>query len=254
MEGPGGPADAETAVQPADEDMAAGNAPAEDASAGNAPAEDPPVGAAAALVAFEGIDGSGKTTVARRVHEALTADGVDAVLTREPTETPLGRRVRDAVAARTHPVAQALLFMADHRQHTERVRGLLDEGRHVLSDRWNDSCYAYQAATLEETGAVEDPMTWLMAGMGADDLRPDRVVLLDLPVEAALARVGDRGDVEAEGFERGELLERVRANYHRLADRFGNYVVVDASGGLEAVVAEAEAAVRAVVAAGVGRE
>lgn len=194
------------------------------------------------LVAFEGIDGSGKTTVARRVHDILSQEGFDVHATREPTDTRLGRRVREAIAGRVHPVSQALLFLADHRQHRRQVADRLSRGTHVISDRWSDSCFAYQSATLQ--GHVEAPLAWLLEGSG-DDLRPDRVVLLDVDVETALSRVGDRGPTQ--GFERAELLGRVRDNYRTLADRFGNYAVVDGGRDLEAVVAEAAEVVREVL-------
>lgn len=184
------------------------------------------------LVVFEGIDGSGKTTVCRRVHEALAEDH-RIERTREPTGTRLGERTRDAIDD-GHPVAQALLFMAQHREHVAEVRDRLDEGVHVLSDRWSDSCLAYQAATLQ--GHVDDPMDWLASGIG-DDLRPDLVVYLDLDVETALDRVGERGP--RAGFEHRELLERVRANYETLAERFGSYERVDATQPVERVVGEA---------------
>lgn len=196
------------------------------------------------LVAIEGIDGSGKSTVTRRLATELAQTGHDVHVTREPTDTGLGRRVREAIRGRVHPVAQALLFLSDHRRHRTEVAGLLAD-RHVLSDRWSDSCFAYQAATLRDH--VEDPLSWLLRGAG-DDLRPDLVVLLDLEVEAALSRVSDRGP--AEGFERKELLGRVRANYHDLADRFGNYVFVDADRPLAAVVEECTGRVRSLLGAG----
>lgn len=190
------------------------------------------------LVAFEGIDGSGKTTVCRRVHEALAADH-RVERTREPTGTRLGERTRDAIDD-GHPVAQALLFMAQHREHVAEVRDRLEEGVHVLSDRWSDSCLAYQAATLEDH--VDDPMAWLTAGIG-EDLRPDLVVYLDLDVETALDRVGERGP--RAGFEHRELLERVRANYEALAERFGSYERVDASRPVATVAGEAREVVEA---------
>lgn len=192
----------------------------------------------AVLVAFEGIDGSGKTTVARRVADQLEDAGRPIHLTREPTDTALGRRTRSAIADPVHPVAQALLFMADHRQHVDDVQAKLDEDVHVLSDRWNDSCFAYQAATLADH--VDEPMAWLKQGMG-EDRRPDRVVYLDVDVDTVLGRIGDR---EAEAsFERRELLERVRDNYEELADRFGDYAVVDATRDVEKVVDDALSAV-----------
>jgi len=196
------------------------------------------------LVACEGIDGSGKSTVSRRLVEALAAQGVPARWTCEPTETWLGESVRRALKDdEASPFTDALLFMADHATHVRRVEAWLAAGQVVVSDRWSESTFAYQGAALAREGF--DALAWLRAAEAPFDRRPDVVLLFDLPVDAALARLAGRSR-DAEKFERREFLERVRANYaHLAAEDPSRYVVLDAARDAEAVAREALAAVLA---------
>jgi dTMP kinase len=178
------------------------------------------------LLTCEGIDGSGKTTAARGLVQALRGRGLDVVETLEPTRTWLGEAVRRGFREDVSPWTEAMLFMADHATHVERVRGELAAGRVVVSDRWSDSTFAYQGAVL--SSPAFDAVEWLQRTEAAFDLKPHLTLLFDLDPALALERVGRRG--EKEKFERLDLLERVRANYLRLAhaepERF---VLVDAS-------------------------
>lgn len=188
------------------------------------------------LATFEGIDGSGKTTVVRAVADALRKAGADVVETVEPTTTWLGDAVKRALHEPLDPVAEALLFGADHAGHVARLRGLLGSPRIVLSDRYNDSCFAYQGAAL--AGRVPDPISWLRSLQRPFDLPPDLTLLLDVDPKAAVARLAGRPGKAR--FEREEFLGKVRANYLWLAkEEPGRFVVLDASRGRDAVAAEA---------------
>ncbi|MHB8605097.1 MAG: dTMP kinase [Thermoplasmatota archaeon] len=176
------------------------------------------------LIVCEGIDGSGKTTVSKALASALGARW-----TAEPTDTWLGEAVRRAVKdPDASPWTEAFLFMADHAAHVERVRGWLEAGQSVVSDRWCESTFAYQGAALAAPDF--DAVVELRKIEARFDRAPDVVLLFDLPVEVALARVGARGR-EAEKFERAAFLETVRANYLRLAREApgGRWRVIDAS-------------------------
>lgn len=193
------------------------------------------------LVTCEGIDGSGKSTAARGLAEALQARGRDARLHVEPTRTWLGEAVRRGFREDLAPWSEALLFMADHATHVVRVREELATGALVVSDRWSDSTFAYQGAVLASPGV--DAVALLQRMEEPFDLRPDLTLLFDLDPRIAMERIGRRGD-DKEKFERVELLTQVRANYLRLAkEDAGRYVVLDAARPMELVLADALAAV-----------
>jgi dTMP kinase len=176
------------------------------------------------LITIEGIDGSGKSTLVSSLRESL--EGLDPVITREPGSTWVGDAVRKAVAERVDPVTEALLFAADHAAHLETVvRPALGAGRLVISDRYTDSRYAYQAVMLE--GRLPDPAGWLRALHEGWTIVPDRTFLLLIPVEEAMKRLppGRR----QEHFEDGPFLEKVHGNYLALAEADpARFVLVDA--------------------------
>jgi len=190
------------------------------------------------LVAFEGTDGSGKSTQAR-----LLADHLGAVLTREPGGTVLGARVRAIVLeAEDHGLAdraEALLMAADRAQHVaEVIAPALVAGRHVVTDRFLGSSLAYQGfgrgLPVEEIRRLS---LWATAG-----LQPDVVVLLAVDRREARARIGlGRDRLETAGAAFGDA---VAQGYAELAEADpGRWVQVPGEG----TVAEVELRVRAVV-------
>lgn len=198
---------------------------------------------AAKFIVFEGIDGSGKTTVAKHVCDRL---GGTARFTAEPydrkflgaIEEMLPYSDEDAVAAK------ALSFTADRALHTRAIRGWLGQGMHVVCDRYYMSTVAYQCAEL---GPKEERMRrWIRKINEPFTSLPDLVVYLDSSPEAALSRIGDRRSRLKE-YERAEFLESVRANYSLEMSRFkGKKAVIRADVGLHSLQEEALAAVLAV--------
>ena len=187
------------------------------------------------LVTLEGLDGSGKTTV----WEALQDTYPDAVFTREPTRSWYGEAVQRSMGEDdADPLAELFLFTADHADHLDRtVRPALAEDKLVISDRYSDSRYAYQAATLE--AELKRPMEYIMGIHAPFTIPPDLTIYLDLDPETAAAR-----SEQANKFERVEHLRQVRENYDRLAraepERFYE---VDASRSPEAVIDEVESVI-----------
>ncbi len=194
------------------------------------------------LIVLEGIDGSGKSTVAQGLSQVLDPGDSSFKLTREPTGSAVGQALREVLSDPEHdPVSEALLFAADHADHVARLRDDLDAGRTVLSDRYSFSCLAYQGATLADRWPQRDPLTWLETVLAPFELEPDLVLLLDLPVETALDRVGGRLR-ESEKFEEAIFLEEVRSNYLRLADERG-FEIIDATGHPDATLKACQAAI-----------
>ncbi len=147
-------------------------------------------------------------------------------MTREPGETWIGNSVRRAIAEEINPVAEALLFVADHAIHLATViRPALEKNQLVISDRYTDSRYAYQQVTLE--GLVPDPLAWLRQVHEGWTISPDLTFLLVLPVEMALFRRSGRA--EREHFEYASLLTKVQDNYLALArEDPSRFILVDA--------------------------
>ncbi|WP_096389975.1 dTMP kinase [Halopenitus persicus] len=185
------------------------------------------------LLTLEGLDGSGKTTV----WEALRADRPDAVFTREPTDSWYGDAVYRSIADDdADPLAELFLYTADHANHlSSTIEPALAAGEVVVSDRYCDSRYAYQAATLADS-RIDRPLEYVRGIHRPFTREPDVTVYLDLDAETAADRAGSTNK-----FERREYLARVRANYERLIesdpDRF---VRVDATQPPAAVLERVE--------------
>jgi len=188
------------------------------------------------FVSFEGLDGCGKTTQARLLAAALEETGVEVVLTREPGGTPLGEQIRDLVLHGDHvaPWAEAALYAAARAQHVEElIRPALARGATVVCDRYVDSSVAYQGAGREL--GVEQVLALNLSAVGG--LLPDLTFLVEIDIDIALARVGDKGDrIERAG---AEFWPRVVDAYRELAERFPErYVVIDGSRSVEDIAAE----------------
>lgn len=182
------------------------------------------------FVVIEGIDGCGKSTVARKVALRL---GKRAVFTREPTDSWVGKAVREGKGKEISPYTDALLFMADRAQHTEKIASWLAEGKLVICDRYYHSTVAYQAASLK--GVFQgDPFKWLLEANLKISIHPDLTILLVIPPELSLERI--RGRSSLSRFEKLEFLREVHRNYLRMARSDRSIVKLDATMELDSVV------------------
>ncbi|MBP2314507.1 dTMP kinase [Azospirillum soli] len=167
------------------------------------------------FITLEGGEGAGKTTQIRLLADALSACGIDVVLTREPGGSQGAEEIRALLVSgetgRWGPVTEALLHTAARRDHLERtVWPALDAGRWVICDRFFDSTMAYQGYGL---GLDRDLIATLQT-TALGDFRPDLTLILDLPVETGLARANARRGGE-------DRYERMDLDFHRrLRDGF----------------------------------
>ncbi len=195
-----------------------------------------------AFIVFEGIDGSGKSTVCRRAAGILGSEGHRVELTAEPTHEGIGAFIRSGSAGRISQRAESLLFTADRYEHTAAMTRSASEGAVVLCDRYYASTIAYQSAKLDGDSADTE---WLRGLCEPFVQLPDAVILLDIDPEESLERVCSRGE-EGSKFENLPFLVQVRGAYLDLADRYG-YEVVDASGSEDEVLGDAMRIIREVL-------
>ena len=199
------------------------------------------------FIAFEGGEGSGKTTQARLIAIWLREIGYDVVTTHEPGATKVGMRLRALLLDTAHtgmsPHAEALMYAADRAEHVASViQPALDRGAVVISDRYVDSSLAYQGNGRGLSGSdIAQLNSWATGGR-----MPDLTILLDVPPEAGLgrrARSADRLEAEPPEFHR-----RVRAGFLALARADPpRYLVLDATRSVAEISSEIKDRIREIL-------
>ena len=201
----------------------------------------------AQFITLEGVDGSGKSTQAKLLKEALEAEGHSVLLTREPGGSPGAEEIRSLVLEgepdRWSAETEILLFTAARRDHLERtILPALAVGTIVICDRFVDSTRVYQGLTRGDLRDVVDKLHALMIGREAD-----LTLLFDMDPKLGLARAKARQTSEERFEDMGlEMQLAMRQGFLALAkgapERFA---VIDAGRDIEAIAADALAAVRA---------
>jgi dTMP kinase len=184
------------------------------------------------FVTTEGIDGCGKTTVAKFIHEWMKSKSIDAVYTVEPTTTWIGDSVKRGFSEGVNPFTEAMLFMADRAHHTLQVESWISEGKVVVSDRYVDSTLAYQGAALLAAG-MRNAIEWLKMASAPYVRVPDITILLQIDPEVAMQRISNRSSRTK--FEEASFLAGVDEVYRSLSETEERYRIVDASRPMEAV-------------------
>lgn len=197
------------------------------------------------FISLEGIDGSGKSTQARRLADVLRAQGRDPVLTREPGGAPGAEDIRRLLVEgdpdRWSPETEILLFTAARRDHLERtIRPALEAGRDVITDRFADSTRVYQGATRGDLRGLVDDIHARVIG-----IEPDLTLILDMDPQAALARGLARRSGEDRFEEFGLAFQhRLRDGFRALAAEYpARCVLIDAGRDADAIAADIAAIV-----------
>ncbi|KAA0004803.1 MAG: dTMP kinase [Thermoplasmata archaeon] len=165
------------------------------------------------FITFEGIDGSGKSTVSKKVYKHIESMGYDVVLTFEPTDSYIGRIVKECIENDVDPFVTAFAFIADRIDHCKKIQEWLDRGKIVLCDRYAESTYAYQGVQMQDM--IDDPVKWLQDLSKNRILTPDRTFVFLIKPEASLARIQNRDKLIP--FERLSFLEKVHEFYVKIA-------------------------------------
>jgi dTMP kinase len=201
----------------------------------------------ARFISFEGGEGSGKSTHARRLADWLKGRGHEVVLTREPGGTPGAEEIRKLLvqgdAARWEPMTEALLHFAARRDHVAKViQPALARGAWVVTDRFVDSTTAYQGYGH---GLGAEPIR-LLTKLVLGDFQPGLTLLFDVPVELGLQRAGKRNSADARYESMGEPFHaRVREGFLAIARAEpGRVTVIDSSQPVAEVTAAVVAALR----------
>lgn len=180
------------------------------------------------FIVIEGIDGTGKSTQAKRLGEWFRSQGREVVLSYEPTHGQWGKQLRDSMTkGRLSADKELELFIKDRKQHIATlIQPALDAGKVVILDRYYFSTMAYQGArgfdpqTIRECNEAFAP-------------QPDLLLILDLDVDTAHQRIGVRGD-SANEFEQREILTKCREIFLSLKhEDFAE--VIDANAGMDEV-------------------
>lgn len=202
------------------------------------------------FLTFEGIDGSGKSTQARRLADTLDAQGHDVVLTREPGGSEGAELIRRLLVEgdpdRWSGETEILLFTAARRDHLEKtIAPALATGKIVVSDRFADSTRVYQGAARGDLRGLVDQLHALMIGR-----EPDATFIIDMDPAQALARGLARGSGEDRFEDMGEDFQhRLRAGFHALADEAADRCrLIDGNRYEDAVAADVHAIATALLA------
>jgi dTMP kinase len=183
------------------------------------------------FIVIEGIDGTGKSTQSKRLTEWFRSRGREVVLSREPTDGPWGKKLREsATTGRLSAEEELEFFLNDRREHVEMsIKPALAEGKVVILDRYYFSTMAYQGARGFDPAEIRRRNE-------AFAPQPDLLLILELSVESAHGRIGARGDTANE-FEQRDTLSRCSEIFLSLRDEpFA--CVIDAEPSLNEVTAD----------------
>lgn len=193
----------------------------------------------AKFITFEGIEGSGKSTQAKKLHEYFIAQNIASILTREPGGTPASESIRailiDEKIAKLEAKTELFLNFAARLEHVEKlIKPQLQQNKIVISDRFFDSTYAYQGSAF----GLDESLIDAVKKMAIQDFAPDITFLIDVPVETAFARIVNRSDNNRYEKLGQEFHQKVRDGFLQLAKKNPRIKVIDGTKILQEISAE----------------
>ena len=193
------------------------------------------------FITFEGVDGSGKTTISKLVADKLIKQGFNCIYTREPGGIDIAEQIRDVILdpknTKMDAKTEALLYAASRRQHLiEKIVPALNEGAIVICDRFVHSSLAYQGVA-RELGFDE---VYNINEFAIEGIYPAKTIFLDLNEEEGLKRIQNRTFKDRLDQESLEFHKKVTEGYKLIKDRFSkDIIIVDASQSIDTVCEEA---------------
>jgi dTMP kinase len=193
----------------------------------------------AKFITFEGIEGCGKSTQAKKLHEYFSSQSIESVLTREPGGTKASEQIRsilidenlDKLEAKT----ELFLNFAARLEHVEKlIKPTLSQNKIVISDRFFDSTYAYQGNAF----GLDEKLIDDVRKMAIADFTPDITFLIDVPVDTAFARISNRADNNRYEKLGRDFHQKVRDGFLQLAKKNPRIKVIDGTKSLQEISAE----------------
>jgi dTMP kinase len=180
------------------------------------------------FITFEGIEGSGKSTQVKKLHEFFLSKNQNSVLTREPGGVIASERIReiliDEKIEKLEAKTELLLNFAARLEHVEKlIKPALSKGNIVISDRFFDSTYAYQGSAFGLDESIINNVKQMVIG----DFSPDITFLIDLPVEVAFERIGNRSDNNRYEKLGLDFHQKVREGFLQLAKKNQRIKIID---------------------------
>jgi len=187
------------------------------------------------LIAVEGIDGSGKSTLVGHIADELRAGGhpVEQLATREPDKEPVFEAMVNTYALEPHSPAYMFLFQVLHAHKADRARKALEEGKVVITDRWDLSFFAWHD-NFGFFNAESEELRTGVSRLAFDGLKPTLGIYLDVDVDKAIDRRLWRGEKIDDPESERQLYTTVVSAYRSLARRHG-WIIIDANDGFEGV-------------------
>ncbi|MEA5017133.1 MAG: dTMP kinase [Erysipelotrichaceae bacterium] len=193
------------------------------------------------FITFEGPDGSGKTTISKRVYEQLRTEGYDAIYTREPGGIEIAEQIRRVILDPDNTAmdckTEALLYAASRRQHlVEKIIPALRLNKIVICDRFVDSSLVYQG--IARAIGVDD--VWTINKFAIEDYLPELTLYLDISAEIGLERIYDRHNKDRLDQENLVFHQAVVSGYQTIITMFKErYRVINAEREIEPIVKDA---------------
>ena len=182
------------------------------------------------FITLEGIDGSGKTSIAKKLANFYEENGKNVFLTEEPTKLIMD--VKSLMEKDLDVFSRIFIFMADRVEHIKLIKEKISSGFIVICDRYVDSTLAYQGAILKNIlNGNENAYNYMMNIYRPFSLEPDKIIYLDVDPRKGIER---KDKNKREYFEKLEYLKEVR-NYYIYLSKIRNYIVIDSNNSLENV-------------------